>query len=296
MIRRVFLLTVIVCAIASDVRSASAQGRAVQARDGDIVLVPPDATIIVGRSTPGRIRVSSHQGGYLLVVVVDEGSQPDGIADVSHRFQLLQPYLPQYVYDGQGTFEEFETVGPRRAGRSYGIGIPQGRILLASGMAGQSGTPFPEHIVAFAYKSAGSQRGRVTIDEAERAAVQGIGVTASVNMVTSVAGGATQPPPPPDGPVRVGGNVRAPSKVRDVPAVLPENARRAGVQGIVILEITVDAQGSVTDARVLRSIPLLDQAAIDAVRQWQYTPTLLNGRPVPIILTVTVPFSQTPVP
>ena len=45
------------------------------------------------------------------------------------------------------------------------------------------------------------------------------------------------------------------------------------------------------NARVLRSVPLLDQAALDAVRQWQYTPTMLNGVPVPVIMTVTVTFT-----
>ena len=62
------------------------------------------------------------------------------------------------------------------------------------------------------------------------------------------------------------------------------------VQGVVILECTISPQGKVTDVKVLRGIPLLDQAAIDAVKQWVYTPTLLNGVPVPVIMTVTVNF------
>ena len=62
-------------------------------------------------------------------------------------------------------------------------------------------------------------------------------------------------------------------------------------QGVVILEATIGADGKVKDVRVLRSIPLLDQAAIDAVRQWEYTPTLLNNVPVPVIMTVTVQFT-----
>ena len=62
------------------------------------------------------------------------------------------------------------------------------------------------------------------------------------------------------------------------------------MQGIVILECTIDGQGRVVDAKVMREIPLLDQAAIDAVMQWVYTPTLLNGVPVPLIMTVTVNF------
>jgi protein TonB len=62
------------------------------------------------------------------------------------------------------------------------------------------------------------------------------------------------------------------------------------VQGVVILEAVIDETGRVTNVRVLRSIPLLDQAATQAVRQWQFAPTLLNGEPVPIVMTVTVSF------
>ena len=63
------------------------------------------------------------------------------------------------------------------------------------------------------------------------------------------------------------------------------------MQGVVIVEATIGPDGKVSDARVLRSIPLLDQAALDAVRQWVFTPTLLNGVPVPVIMTVTVNFT-----
>ena len=65
----------------------------------------------------------------------------------------------------------------------------------------------------------------------------------------------------------------------------------AGVQGIVILEALIEQDGSVGDVRVLRSIALLDQAAVEAVRQWRFTPTLLNGQPVEVLMTVTVNFT-----
>ena len=71
----------------------------------------------------------------------------------------------------------------------------------------------------------------------------------------------------------------------------PPIAQSARVQGVVILEATIGPDGKVQDVRVLRSIPLLDAAAIEAVRQWQYTPTLLNNVPVPVIMTVTVNFT-----
>ena len=70
----------------------------------------------------------------------------------------------------------------------------------------------------------------------------------------------------------------------------PMVAQQARVQGVVILEARVEKDGTVSSAQVLRSIPLLDQAAIDAVRQWQFTPTLLNGVPIPVIMTTTVNF------
>jgi TonB family protein len=99
-----------------------------------------------------------------------------------------------------------------------------------------------------------------------------------------------EPPAPPQ-PMRVGGEVREPRRLKAVKPTYPAIARQARVQGIVILECTISAQGRVADVRVLRSIPLLDQAAIDAVKQWEYEPTLLNGVPVPVIMTVTVNFT-----
>src|SRR6187200_1236370 len=113
-------------------------------------------------------------------------------------------------------------------------------------------------------------------------------------VVGGVVGGlpeAPPPPPPPAAPVRVGGNIRPPTKTRHVAPVYPPIAQSARVQGVVIIEATIGPNGKVQDARVLRSIPLLDQAALDAVKQWEFTPTLLNGVPVPVIMTVTVQFT-----
>lgn len=95
----------------------------------------------------------------------------------------------------------------------------------------------------------------------------------------------------PAAPVRVGGNIRPPAKIRHVSPVYPEDALSARVMGIVILEVNIGTDGNVTDARVLRGVPMLNVAAIDAVKQWQYEPTLLNGTAVPVIMTVTVNFT-----
>lgn len=91
-------------------------------------------------------------------------------------------------------------------------------------------------------------------------------------------------------PVRISGKIESPRKTRHVSPVYPRAAVKEGVQGVVVLECTVSPQGKVVAVKVLRSVPLLDQAAIDAVRQWEYTPTLLDGVAVPVIMTVTVNF------
>ncbi len=85
--------------------------------------------------------------------------------------------------------------------------------------------------------------------------------------------------------------MKAPRKITDVTPIYPAVARTARVEGVVILEAVIDAAGRVESVHVLRSIPLLDQAAMEAVRQWTFTPTTLNGTPVPIVMTVTVNFT-----
>jgi protein TonB len=110
-------------------------------------------------------------------------------------------------------------------------------------------------------------------------------------VVGGVVGGLPDAPPPPRAAaVRVGGQIREPRKLVHVVPVYPELARQARVQGFVIVEATIDARGRVEGATVLRSIPLLDDAALEAVRKWVYAPTLLNGVPTPIIMTVTLVF------
>jgi protein TonB len=109
-------------------------------------------------------------------------------------------------------------------------------------------------------------------------------------VVGGVVGGVPDAPPPPTA-VRVGGAIREPKQLKHVAPEYPALAKRTSVEGVVILECTISPAGRVTDVRVLRGIPMLDDAAIEAVRQWVFTPTLLDGVPVPVIMTVTVNFS-----
>lgn len=90
--------------------------------------------------------------------------------------------------------------------------------------------------------------------------------------------------------VRAMGDIKPPRLVRRVEPLYPEIARQARVEGVVILEATTDVYGRVTAVRVLRSLPLLDAAAVEAVRQWVYEPLVVNGRPRGVTFTVTVRF------
>ena len=91
-------------------------------------------------------------------------------------------------------------------------------------------------------------------------------------------------------PIRAFGDIKPPKRIKGELPVHPELARQAKVEGVVILEVTTDIYGRVQRARVLRSIPLLDKAAIDAVKQWVYEPMVINGKPRGVIFVVTVPF------
>jgi len=131
------------------------------------------------------------------------------------------------------------------------------------------------------------------------AGAAGAAGAAGVDAIETTGGivdgiGVTELPPPiatPAPPIRLHSGMAAPRKVRDVVPIYPAMARAVRVQGIVILEAVIDMSGRVESARVLRSISLLDDAALEAVRQWRFEPARLNGQPVPVVMTVTVNFS-----
>jgi protein TonB len=105
-----------------------------------------------------------------------------------------------------------------------------------------------------------------------------------LNKVTAVVGAGDS------APIRAAGEVRPPKLVRRVEPDYPELARQARVEGVVILEATTDIYGRVASVKVLRSVPLLDQAAVDAVTRWVYEPMVVNGRPRAVTFTVTLRF------
>jgi len=95
----------------------------------------------------------------------------------------------------------------------------------------------------------------------------------------------------PDEILQIGGAIVKPEVIRRVQPNYTEVARKARVQGVVIVEAIVDKQGSVTNVRVLKGLPMgLEQSAMDAVKQWKFKPATLNGRPVSVYFVLTINF------
>ncbi|MFZ0636649.1 MAG: energy transducer TonB [Candidatus Acidiferrales bacterium] len=104
-------------------------------------------------------------------------------------------------------------------------------------------------------------------------------------------GSGPPPPPRPQGRIRVGGNVQAARMLRQVQPMYPQIAKTAHVQGTIILHAIIAKDGTVQELQYISGPPLLMKAAMDAVREWRYQPTQLNGEPVEVDTTISVIFT-----
>jgi protein TonB len=285
----------------------AASGRVIEAADGDVVVVPSGARVSVVTRTQVQARLVYVAAQQTLLLLTDpalgfSGGMPE--AKGFRRWQLQHPWPLDPRWEGSATIDDYAPNGG--APPSLAIHTDRGTILFGPSHGREMElTPAPVAVIRSTSSSSRSARG--SFDEIEQAwlaggdnALHGPGPRAGVRMRMqasgSVVGGVVTPSTGSGatGPVRVGGNIRAPMKTQSAEPVYPPLARAAGVQGVVILEVTIGADGVVSDAQVLRSIPLLDQAALDAVRQWRYEPTLLNGVPTSVIMTATVNFMLPP--
>ena len=282
--------------------------RPIEPQSGDLILVRGSERVRIVRRLEGQVRVVYHPQQRWLVVLLDEtkaGAAPDGQVDVTFNFRDIDGEWPLGErWEGPATVDEYSVAG-EMAHFGLGLTTASGLVQVLGGprapRGGATGVSFKDATAVASVTFSGSGRGtggRGGFDQAEDHQINvamrpAVNVpTAGTNTLTFVAGGVgtAAEPPPPSAPVRIGGMLSTPQKIQHADPVMPPIAAQAGVRGVVILEVTIGTDGSVVDARVLRSIPLLDQAAIDAVRKWRYAPTLLNGVPVPVIMTTTVNF------
>ena len=104
-------------------------------------------------------------------------------------------------------------------------------------------------------------------------------------------GGGPPPPPKQVQRIRVGGNVQQANLIHQVMPLYPEIAKTAHIQGTVILHAIIAKDGTVQELQYISGPPLLMRSAMDAVRQWRYRPTLLNGEAVQVDTTISVVFT-----
>ena len=176
--------------------------------------------------------------------------------------------------------------------RVIDIPLPAPRpSAAAAASSGSAQTPAPLEPPNEIGAERSPQRG--STDVADAIGVErGIGSIDGFGIVEAIEP-ALPPAAPPQSPIRLHAGMQPPRKLTHVDPIYPAIAQSARIEGTVILETVIGVDGRVTAVRVLRSIPLLDQAAMDAVKRWMFTPTLLNGTPVPVALTVTVRFALT---
>jgi TonB family protein len=209
----------------------------------------------------------------LHAVAIAGGLYAQILADSS---QLPAPHRPIQFEASQFIPVDIQLPKPRvvHAAGPGGTASPSVAPLVApAGIATETGR---EHDVSPA--STGSIAG---VENGSPLSIEGVGVETVV---------APPPSPEPIAPVRLHPGMTAPAKVADAAPAYPAIARLARVEGVVILEAVLDVEGRVDSVRVLRSIAQLDQSAVDAVKRWRFTPALLNGQPVSVVMTVTVNF------
>lgn len=285
-------------------------GRRVEVQDGDTVVLHGDARLRIVRRSDATVRAIYNSEQRWLVLLVDYAETrkgtPDGVVDSTYTFTGLDGVWPLGErWQGSAVLEEYSM--PSTLDGSLGFTAAGAFVQLFSGSSAAPTRWFLDNqAVALVYRGGGHGNtfpgSRNEFDQAEARAIadvtrnaqRGDGGT-TTTMVgpggTTLTSHVEMSVGSPMQPVRVGGNIAAPQKIGDARIVMPADAQQAGIRGVVILEIVVGVDGTVTDAKVLRSIlPSVDRAAIDAVKQWRYTPTPLNGQPVPVIMTVTVAF------
>ena len=177
--------------------------------------------------------------------------------------------------------------------RGLALETPQGLVQLWPSRPTLPPASAPSALAVLSFRGSSSRRAsRFVVRGSGSAPVTGLFPQQSVRSDRKHADGGLEFHDAATGAASLTGGIRGPSgaprKIRNVAPNYPEAARQARVSGVVILQLTVSANGIVTDARVLRSIPLLDAAAIEAAKLWQYEP-----RPgaTPLTLTAAVPFT-----
>ena len=286
------------------------EGRRIDARDGDLIVVNDDARIRFVRRRNAVVRIifnPTDRWALLLADFVPAGGKADGRVDYTYNWRGVEGNWPlEERWEGPAVLEEYLAPGAGPGG--FGIVVPQGRIqFTSSSPARDAGFDDPSSLAVLRHRGGGGgSAGGETFDQIEPRSIASLaagaqngsfssftgGVSGGVSFTTTAAltaNGVARSGSEPNAPVRTGGPVAMPRKLHDVAAVYPDAMRQSGVGGVVILEVVIAADGSVSSVKVLRGLaPQIDLAALEAAKQWRYEPAMLNGVAVPAVFTATV--------
>lgn len=228
---------------------------------------------------------AAQDGGFRIVV------NPQNPVSALSKGQVAKFFLEPATWDDGAVVSPVDLLAtsPIRDGFSrdvLGLPVPAAIDRLREVAKAAGTTPPP---------AMASDREVLAYVRLKAGAIGYVSLGADVSGVKVVAvGGKTEhivPGLAPSGPLQVGGRVAMPQRLVHAQPIYPAIARAGKVQGTVDLSIVIDAAGNVEQAKVVRSIPQLDNAAIDAVRKWKYSPTVVNGVAVPVTMVVHVTFA-----
>jgi TonB family protein len=277
---------------------AHAQPQRIRAVDGDTVVINGDARVNIVRSRSAHIRAVFNADEHWLIVLARLNDRQQLSTGVDEAFMFREvdgPWSLGARWEGDASVETYSAAGESGGPAGYGLRTSAGLVQLFSKDSQRFGTTDvserfvdPDGAAIIGYRGWGrSSENGAAFDAVERAKVA---EAKTGRSRATVSGGVI-----PSGATPDVGVVRNPSpspirKINDVQPMWPEAARQANVRGVVIVELTIGTDGRVTDVSILRGIPLLNDAALDCVRQWQYEAVMLNGHPIPMHFTATVTF------
>lgn len=243
------------------------------------------SALLVACITAGSARA---QDGYRIVV------NPNNPVSSLSRTQVSKFFLEKATWDDGAAASPVDLLpsSPVREGFSHDVlGVPIAtavdRMRDAAKATGTNPPPAlatDREVLAYVRLKPGAI-GYVSL-AADVSGVKVVSVGGKTEHVIASTGADAGP-----APIPVGGRVAVPQRLVTAQPVYPAFAKTARVQGIVELSIVIDAIGNVKSAQIVKSIPQLDKAAIDAVRQWKYAPTIVNGAAVPVTMVVQVTFT-----
>lgn len=286
-------------------------GRQIDAADGDTIRIQGDDRVNVVRQRTAEVRVVFDAERRTALVIADwgtlEDAKPDGGVNRTWLFRELEGAWPLDArWQGSATIVEPESLrgGTATASATLTIETPAGPVVFIPGRPGPR-MPVPPGAVLWHLEVSGGGPDGVSFDEAEQYARSSNAQWSfrSTNGLpfgipggggpARVTAGAAPAPPSPAFPQRSPVPVMGPPVLRRVEPVWPVPVL-PDVRGTVFVEIAVAPDGAVRSARVVRSLPPLDDLIVAAVSQWRFAPAGPEGRPDPQLVIAAFPYPPPP--